>query len=84
MIRDTFWADTRISATARGIAAFVEEHPNGARLDIILSSFRDTPLRLAYALDELEAAGYLRRVGDTPDWPEIYYTATTALREVAA
>lgn len=88
MIRDTFWNDKRMTAAARGVGAFVAEHPDGAPLAHILSFFRDPQLTIACALDELEALGYVSRhlPGhiEEPDTWQVTYAATDKLVEVAA
>lgn len=77
MIRDTFFTDPRVSATAKGIGAFIAEHDDAVPLTHIVDFFRDAPLTIAYALDELEGLNYVRRIkgADNPTPDQIFYVA---------
>ncbi|MEW2634635.1 helix-turn-helix domain-containing protein [Streptomyces sp. NPDC048389] len=53
-----------LSAAARGVALYIQSVKDGAKVSIeaLADEFPDSPDRLAKALRELEAAGYLRRL----------------------
>ncbi|MGV9879407.1 helix-turn-helix domain-containing protein [Streptomyces sp. NPDC003006] len=53
-----------LSATAIGLAVYIQSLPDGARVGIkvLAAHFPESEYRIAAALRELEAAGYLRRV----------------------
>ncbi|MFI2373130.1 helix-turn-helix domain-containing protein [Streptomyces sp. NPDC018833] len=53
-----------LSAAARGVALYIQSVKDGKRVSIeaLSEEFPDSPDRLAKALNELEAAGYLSRV----------------------
>ena len=53
-----------LSAAARGVALYIQSVKDGAKVSIeaLADEFPDSPDRLAKALRELEATGYLRRL----------------------
>lgn len=78
MIRDTFWNDRRLTATAKGVGAFIAEHDDAVPLGHLLGFFRDPQLAIAQALDELEGLGYVRRIVPDitePDVWQVFYLA---------
>jgi hypothetical protein len=60
---DTLMKDPRLSVPARGLAVHLLLLPESARPDLARLASRpgETPASIAGYLDELEAAGYLRR-----------------------